>query len=530
MTSEPATVAAQFEQALEHYRNGRYEEANRLLGQALRAAPGNPQLWNLAAASAKALGQLDGAERCLRRAVAVAPDYAEGHYNLGLLAQQDQRLDQAVAAYREALRCEPRHARALNNLSDALLKLDQVEEAIDCCRRALAIDPAYARAYHNLGRACAHQGRFEDALAALRQAIALAPEAERGRYYRTLAYTKLFSPDDPDLAAMEQLASNMEALPAESQTRLHFALGKAYGDLGRREGSFAHLAAGNLLQRRLAPYDEAGTLRQFERIRAAYTPALLAARAGAGHRTPVPVFIVGMPRSGSTLVEQILASHPQLHGSGECDDFQELARMMRVPGDLPLLPDAIATLPDGGLKWLGENYLARLRARAPQAARISDKNLVNFTHVGLIHLALPQATFIHTRRDPVDTCLSCYSHLFEGSHPYAYDLAELGRYWRAYDRLMAHWREVLPPGVMLELQYEELVEDLEGQARRLLAHCDLAWDAACLAFHQAQRPVHTASLRQVRQPIFRTSVRKWRAYGKLLQPLLDALGDAVPAD
>ena len=520
---QPAPGAEPFNQAREHYQHGRHQEANRVLGAALRAQPGNWQLWNLAGVVAKAMGKPDGAEQCLRRAIALAPDYVEAHYNLGLLLQQARRAEEALAAYREALRVAPDHKRALNNLSDLLVDLDRVDEAIQCCRQAIALDPGYAKAHHNLGRAYSHAGRFEEALPALYRAIELAPEQEREGYYRTLAFTKHFSPGDPDLAKMEALAQNRAALPADSRMKLDFALGKAYGDIGERSRAFTHLLAGNQEMRRQTPYDEAAALAELDRIAAAYSPALMNARQGAGHRTDVHVFIVGMPRSGSTLVEQILASHPQVYGAGECLDFLTLAGAMRIPGDRPLLPDGIAELPDGGLQWLGQGYAERLRPRAPQAARIIDKNLGNFKHLGLLHLALPNARIIHTRRDAVDTCLSCFSHLFSGDHPYAYNLAELGRYWRAYDRLMAHWRKVLPPGVLLDLQYEDVVDDLEGQARRLVEHCGLEWNQACLSFHKTERVVRTASLTQVRQPIYRTSVRKWQAYGDRLQPLLEAL-------
>jgi len=328
---------------------------------------------------------------------------------------------------------------------------------------------------------------------------------------------------------MEALAQNLAALPAEEQMMLHFALGKAYGDIGQREKSFAHLLAGNREKRRRTRYDEAAALDQLERLSKVFTPALMDARKGAGQRTEVPLFIVGMPRSGSTLVEQILASHPQVYGAGECEEFKRLADALRLPDGRPALPDGIAQLPDADLQGLGQAYLGRLQARAPRAARISDKTLSNFLYAGLIHLALPQAKFVHILRDPVDTCLSCFSHLFEGNLSFAYDLAELGRYWRGYERLMGHWRSVLPPGVMLELRYEDLVDDLPGQAHRLLEHCGLEWDEACLSFHQTARAVRTASLSQVREPIHRRSVQKWRAYGDLLQPLLDALQNSPEA-
>jgi tetratricopeptide (TPR) repeat protein len=505
------TAATPLHQALALHQQGRYRDAGRLLAAALQRQPRNPALWHLAGVTAKALGEFDPAEQYWRRALQLAPAFAAAHYDLGLLLQQRNRLDPAIAAYRLALQHDPQMVPALNNLGSALAKQGRLEEAVQCYRQAVALKPDHAKAYHNLGRALGEVGRFEEAWAALRQGMALVPPQQRARYYRTLSFLKQFQPGEAELAEMEALAQDLAALPAEDRVHLQFALGKVYADLGERQRSFGQLLAGNRGKRALTPYDEAATLERLRRIASIYTPQLLAAGQGQGHRSDLPVFIIGMPRSGSTLVEQILASHPQIHGAGECEEFKWLAEAAGFPETVP------------PLQPLGQAYCERLRARAPQAARIVDKTLDHFLHAGLIHLALPGAKIIHTRRDPVDTCLSCFSQLFNGYHPYAYDLAELGRYWLAYDGLMAHWRQLLPPGVMLELRYEDLVEDLEGQSRRLLAHCGLEWSADCLDFHRSSRPVHTASITQVRQPVYRSSVRKWQAYGELLRPLLDVL-------
>jgi Sulfotransferase family len=241
------------------------------------------------------------------------------------------------------------------------------------------------------------------------------------------------------------------------------------------------------------------------------------------------VFIVGMPRSGTSLVEQILASHPAVHGAGELPDFDRLATTATVANPaIALFPECIGRLTPAQLTAVGERYLARLRALAPEAQRVTDKMPINFRHLGLIRLALPQARIIHVRRDPVDTCLSCYSILFMGNQPHAYELGELGRYYHSYQRLMAHWRTVLPPDAMLEVDYEDVVADLEGQARRMVAYCGLDWDAACLSFHRTQRPVRTASAVQVRQPIYRDAIGRWRPAEVELRPLLDGLAGAQP--
>jgi hypothetical protein len=238
---------------------------------------------------------------------------------------------------------------------------------------------------------------------------------------------------------------------------------------------------------------------------------------GFGDPSTVPVFIIGMPRSGTTLVEQILASHPKVHGAGELNDLEAAMTSLRSSvGPRPGL---------GGeeLRRIGARYLKRVRAIAPAAERITDKMPANFRYAGLIHLALPKARIVHTRRDPIDTCISCFSILFAHNQPFAYDLAELGRFYRAYAALMKHWREVLPVEEMLEVQYEELVDNFELWARRILAHCGLEWNNACLEFYKTKRPVWTASAVQVRQPIYRSSVGRWRPDQGMLQPLIEAL-------
>ena len=272
-------------------------------------------------------------------------------------------------------------------------------------------------------------------------------------------------------------------------------------------------------------YNEAAMLQRFERIRNVFTPELLHEKRGLGEPTTVPVFIVGMPRSGTTLIEQILVSHPRVFGAGERQEFSEGVAKIRAPNGQGY-PEAVPTLPSEQLRRLGQTYLNSVQSMAPRAERITDKMPENFRFLGLIHLALPNAHIIHASRDPRDVALSCFSIDFAEDHlPFTYDLSELGRYIRAYQVLMEHWRKVLPARVILNVQYEELVEDLEKGARRIVAHCGLEWDDACLDFHRTERVVQTASATQVRRPIYRTSVGRWREYGDLLKPLLEVLGE-----
>jgi hypothetical protein len=272
-------------------------------------------------------------------------------------------------------------------------------------------------------------------------------------------------------------------------------------------------------------YDEAATIGELQRIAHVFDARRVRRGRRLGNPSYLPVFIVGMPRSGTSLIEQILASHPKLFGAGELADFQNAVAGLRNAegGSLPF-PELMLDLPRCRLRELGERYLAAVRPLAPGAARITDKMPGNFRFAGLIHLALPNARIIHALRDPIDTCLSCFSIQFTGGgSEYSYDLGELGRCYRAYEELMAHWRNVLPSDVMIDVKYEDLVDDPQREARRMVAHCGLEWDERCLAFVDTARPVRTASYAQVRRPIYRSSVRRWRPEPALLKPLLDGL-------
>jgi hypothetical protein len=342
--------------------------------------------------------------------------------------------------------------------------------------------------------------------------------------------------EDSALRDLQALAQRETSLPPAQRIAMHFALAKSHEDLGRNETSFRHLLAGNALKRGTIVYDERQTLDYLRRIQAAFTAEAIGLHAGTGFATSQPVFIVGMPRSGSTLIEQLIASHPSAFGAGERGEFPAAVRAAGLEMAILEAPEGIAGTGDAPFARLGRAYLERLHeavrwatsgsgeVRSPQSyARITDKMLGNLTSVGLIHLALPQARIIFARRDPVDTCLACFSKLFTHGQEFAYDLAELGRFYRAFSQMMEHWKAVLPPGVIIEVQYERLVQDFEDEARRLIAHCGLDWSPACLDFHRTERVVATASVRQVREPLYRSSVNRWRPDAATLRPLLDAL-------
>ena len=460
------------------------------------------------------------------RALALKPNYTDALNNRGNALSDLNRPAEALASYDKALALQPDYVGALNNRGNVLRRLNRQVEALASYDKALALKPDYIDAYDNKGVVLTELGRFNEASIAFEWAIKFAPK-RTGSFFR-LTSSKRLALGDTHLRAMEELARDMLLLNTEEQIHLHFALAKALADIGDQERSFRHLLDGNALKRKQTAYDEAATLWDLERMRAAFTGQIMRRKEGSGERSSVPVFVLGMPRSGSTLIEQILASHPKVFATGEIDDFvKAVVGLHGIAGGALPLPEALSRMSDEQLRQLGASYVGRIKGLAPTAERIVDKLPGNFLFAGLIHLALPNARIIHTRRDVIDTCLSCFSQLFAKNHPYSYDLAELGRYYQGYDALMAHWRGVLPENVMLEVQYEEVVADLEGQARRIVAHCGLEWDARCLEFHKTERSVRTASAAQVRQPIYQSSVGRWRAYEAFLGPLLAELDPSI---
>jgi tetratricopeptide (TPR) repeat protein len=534
----PAEALASFERGLGHAPDDAWLLHNRgvLLGQA---------------------GRVDEALACYDRALTILPDYlpalfsravtlmnvgrpaeAAGAYdavlalepghvpslvNRGICLQLLGRAAEGLASVEAALVVEPGDPIALNGRGRALQDLGRAEEALASFDAAIAAAPALAEAHANRGLLLSQLGRKDDAARALERAVQLAPQ--QARLHHHLAGVRRFQKGDPYLVAMQQLVRQADGLPAEAQIELRFALAKALGDTGEHAGAFEQLALANRLKRATFSYDERAVLGDIARIATVFDRAFLARAQGHGDPDPAPVLIVGMPRSGSTLIEQILASHPKVFGAGEPPDLEELVRGRLAPGEG--FPEAAAGWPAESLRSLGTEYVRRLRAIAPDAERIVDKTLANFRFAGLVHAALPNARIIHARRDPMDACVSCYGLLFGGHQPFAYDLGELGRYALACEQLMSHWREVLPAEVLLQVQYEDLVADPENQVRRLLDHCGLEWDPRCLEFHRTERQVNTLSLNQVREPLYQSSVGAWRRFAPWLGPLREVIDKGV---
>jgi tetratricopeptide (TPR) repeat protein len=502
---------------------GRLDEALASFDRALAVRPDYADALNNRGNILKALGRQDAALASYAAAIDANPRFVEALCNRGFLEWTLGRPADAMASYDRALAIDPGHAEAHNVRAIALTSLNRPLDALAGYDAALALNPDFADALGNKGMLLTELGLLDQAREALERAIDLEPTKVRAYYNLTLC--RKMAPGEPRVRAMEALADDPGGYSIDDRIYLHYALAKAYADAGVAANSFDQLALGAALKRGQIAYDEAEAIARLERVRLAFPKERLHALAGSGDPSPTPVFIVGMPRSGSTLIEQVLASHPRVFATGESNllvgavsGLSPEARAMLTDPDAPTAASAQA------FRNIGEAYAHMLALVSPDAARVTDKALENFSELGLIYLALPNARIIHTRRDPVDTCLSCFQKLFGGDLPYTYDLGELGRYYRAYDGLMAHWREVLPEGVMLEVDYESATDDLETHARRIIAHCGLDWDDRCLDFHNTTRWVHTASAAQVREPVYRSSVGKWRAYEPFLGPLIEALG------
>jgi len=559
---------------------GRSMEAEAASRHAVALKPDHPEAHNNLAVALDAQGRLDEAVEAVGEAIRLKPAYADAHVNLGNMTLRAGDVAAAVAAYRAAVAAAPRNAMAHANLGVALREAGRLAEAEAACRRAIRLSPKYAGAHNGLGNVLmakgdlpaaeaafldavkcqtGHQearlnlaallfhggdregaeaayaevteinpgnadaftglgvvmladGRIDDAVAAFRKAVAIRPSHGEAQANLAAAVEGAFT-DDEVAALKEQLADRR--VPETDRMKLHFALAEVLDRKGDVEAAFAEYAAGNALRKaRLArggrAFDADAYDATIDRVIAAFDRRWFDRhKKTGGVSTDQPVFIVGMPRSGTTLVEQIAASHPKVAGRGEIDLIRVLAGAD---------PAEAADLDDARLKAMAATYLDRLRMDADKAIRITDKTPFNFLHLGLIQVLFPNARAVHCVRDPLDTGLSCWRQNFAAPHAWACDLAHIGRVMRAYSRLMEHWRRVLQLP-MLEVRYEDLIDNQKRTSQALIGFLDLPWDDACLKFHKSGRAVLTASNWQVRKPLYDTAVGKAKTYDKFLGPL-----------
>lgn len=512
-------------------RMGNIKEAEKIYRTVLVKDPGNVDALRLLAGVAMRAKQWGDAEIMLERALEKAPDFFQGWMDLGLARQEQDKMEAALEAYQRAIRLETGQAGGFVAAGTTHAMMGKHREAIDLFRQATERNPAHPGALSGLGHVLKTIGRQQDAIASYRECIRQNPG--HGETWWSLANLKTFRFTDDEIATMQAQLED-EQLPEEQRANFEFALGKAFEDAEDFDRAFGYYAQGNDNRRQRENYDPVQTTDLHDKFIETFTRDFIEARSGTGDSSNAPILIVGLPRSGSTLIEQILASHPDVEGTHELPELGRVARSIGLGReDRKSYPAAVVMLSDDDLRELGAEYLRRAeRHRETDRPRFTDKLPNNFVHIGFLDLILPNAKVINAKRHPLDSCLGSYKQLFARGQPFTYDLYELGEFYLEYQRVMDHWHAVLP-GKVLDVQYEVTVADLETQVRRILAHCDLPWNDACLTFYETDRAVKTASSEQVRQPIYSSSVQTWRNYEQHLGPLVEVLEPllkTLPAD
>ena len=520
--SDSGQVAA----GVEHLRNGRLEEAVTVLRGVLKGNPDQVDAMRyLALAYSREEHSLADAEAWLRRATDLVPDYTAAWLDLGLVLSELNKHMDAIDCYKSALRSDPESAAVWAGLANACALASYPEKSLEAFEQSLALKPDAPGVQMSYAHSLKTLGRQQRAVKAYREAIHLKPDF--GEAYWSMANLKAFRFDAEEVAAMRRQLEQ-GGLNASAEIHFNFALAKALEDQGEYDRAWRYYDDGNRKQRMQLSHDPLGMEKRHNEIMEIFTEAFLAEFGGNGVDALDPILIVGLPRSGSTLVEQILASHSQVEGTSELPILNNLANSIgRYRADNALFPKSVLQLGKRGWAACGQQYMDDARRhRSTGKPYFTDKLPNNFPFVGLLHLILPNARVINACRHPLDSCLGAYKQLFARGQHFTYDLEELAHYYICYDRMIAHWHEVLP-GKVLDVHYEDTVNDLEWQVRRILAHCGLPFEASCLRFHETERAVKTASSEQVRQPIYTHALGMWRNYEKHLGLWSEALSGVI---
>lgn len=515
LAQDPDHPAALHYLGLIAQQTGSSSQALRLLERSIEIDPTDPRAHNHLGQVHVALNDKRSAATCFERALQIDPNHVASLNNLANITMTRDLL-QAISLYRRALALNPDAAFAAYNLAQALNENNSFDEAVVLYRRTIALDPRHLQAHHRLGVLLEQRGQFSQAIEHYLTAQRLEP-----RHVSSLANLisiRDYIPDESMVRQAEELLKVRDVSDAD-RIKLHRGLGKHYERAADYSQAFGHFAsAKGLLKRSKAAFDISTVAKSMERIKQTFSREFLAQDRVLGSDSQRPVFIVGLPRSGTTLTEQILASHPRVFGAGELQDIPKMVKLLR-----PDYPECVVTMDPDALTELANDYLGVIdRLAGPEALRVTDKMPLNSLHLGLIATLFPEARIIYCRRDPLDIAISCFVELFDLEQDYTTSFEDFGHYFLEHERLMAHWRAVLPIPIH-ELRYEALIADPEATCRALVAYCGLDWDPGCLEFHQTERTVQTPSRWQVRQPIYRTSVERWRHYQPHMTSLIQFL-------
>ncbi|HEX3920220.1 MAG TPA: sulfotransferase [Caulobacteraceae bacterium] len=464
------------------------------------------------------------ARDAFNEALVLNPTNAESHLGLAQAHRNLGQWPEAERAVRAALEADASYAKAAHYLGALLVELDRLQEALPFLQAAAEWEPAVAQHHRDLGVTQLFLGDVENARTRLLRTIQLDVHSHEVLY----TLIRGMSMDDDSvgsrqlMAVVRELAEKAGDLPDAERAQVLFSLGKAHEDRKEYKEAAEVFAEANAVKRATFTYDVGAAATKLKHYAEVFDATTIARLTGYGCASTRPIFIIGMPRSGSTLIEQILSAHPDVHGAGEVYVMPGLLEASTGAGGVPY-PDWARTMNAADAVNVGQAYVDRMPTGLPGKTRTTDKWLENFEHLALIAMSLPEAKVIHCHRDPRDQLLSCWSLLFSQNQEYAYDIDELRRYYRTYRDLMEHWRAVLPSGLMLEVRYEAVVAEPEAQSRRILAHCGLEWDDDVLRFWESRRPVKSASMFQVREPIYDRSIGRWKPFAKLLAPLFKGL-------
>jgi tetratricopeptide (TPR) repeat protein len=552
---QPNSAGALHALGLAHYMCRRYDRAIEFMSKAVQFDDSNPQYYCNLGESYRRASKPDQALGMFEKSVALKPEYLLAHLGIANVYRDQKRHPEAIARYRLALALNPKFAEAYHYLGVIFLEQGRQTEAITYLRKASGLKPGYTEArlalaqaldndghideaietylaiiedapkvgaaHNNVANLLKTKGNIDEAIIHYEKALELNPANVQAHYNLSRARKGAESQDD--ISKMEKMLEN-ESIPSSDRTNIHFTLGKIYDDLERYDEAFEQFDKGNELDNRAPPFDGEMHNQMLNRLIDIFNPNFFARREGFGSESQRPIFIVGMPRSGTTLMEQVIASHSKVFGAGELEQVGQLVNAIsaEISGSAGY-PDNAADLDAMTACRLGETYATYVKRLSDDSPHVTDKMPGNFMHLGFISLFLPKARIIHCQRQPMDSCLSCFFQHFTSPMPFSVSLQALGKYYQGYEKLMAHWNKVLPTPI-LNVNYEDMVADHEGTTRKILEFCDLEWEDACIKSHETTRTVKTASTWQVRQPLYSTSVERWKHFEAHLQPLKDALG------
>ena len=503
---------------------GKHDEARQTVKQILREDPDDVNALTSMAGICLALDVFNDAEAFLRKAVELAPDFAVAWSALSVSLKEQGHFEEAVEALEKAMSLEPENAEWYSSLGNLLLAWGKEERALVAFDKALSIRPDSASALLSKGHVLKTMGDLDDAIGAYRASAKVRPDL--GEIYWSLANLKTFR-FDPDEVEFMQTQLDSGELTDESELHFCYSLGKYFEDKKHYPEAFEYYTRGGAIKRKNVIFDPVEYVAQADKIIETFTPEFFEERASFGYSDPAPILIVGLPRSGSTLIEQILSSHSQVDGTAELSDLMFLGNKTgQNRFDKLRFPESLVDIDTDSIEDLGKEYIERTFHHRQGAPYFTDKMPNNFPYIGFLHLILPNAKVIDARRHPLDSCFGTFKQLFAKGQPFSYDLFELGQYYKSYIRLMEHWDQVLP-GKVLRVQYEDNVADQEHQARRMIEYCGLKWEDQVLRFYETERAVKTASSEQVRQPIYNKSVNSWKRYETELAELILILEDVL---